>query len=196
MTRQPDKPARGNFVSAWRAQWPNIAAALTVSFLLFLIPTAFASVRNWLWPPPVTYPVVCTAEPVWRGGNQRLVEIYFVNTENVELTGERLNERLSAALGDSAKSASTAVLFPYQEGEPKAASAVADGKFNKGKGELAVQLTDRGIRVQPVWMAAYAILRANVVFPVEDDSIEFDRGAKITAGMFDLTQPEAGCFTR
>ena len=66
------------------------------------------------------------------------------------------------------------MLFPYQQGEPKAASAVADAAFNKGKGELAVQLTDRGVRVQPVWMATFAILRANVVFPVEDDSIEFD----------------------
>jgi len=120
----------------------------------------------------------------------------FAEVMNVGTLAPELTRKLSAALGDSAKSASTAVLFPYQEGEPKAASAVADGKFNKGKGELAVQLTDRGVRAQPVWMAAYAILRANVVFPVEDDSIEFDRGAKITAGMFDLTQPEAGCFTR
>lgn len=196
MTRRANKPARGGFVRAWQAEGPRIAAALTVSLLLFLIPTAFASVRNWLWPPPVTYPVVCTAEPVWRGGNQRLVEIYFVNTTNVELSAERLNTQLTAALGDDSRSASTAVLFPYQQGEPKAASAVADAAFNKGKGELAVQLTDRGVRVQPVWMATFAILRANVVFPVEDDSIEFDRGAKITAGIFDLKGPEEGCFTR
>jgi len=26
--------------------------------------------------------------------------------------------------------------------------------------------------------------------------VEFERGAKITAGMFDLNGPEAGCFTR
>lgn len=185
-----------SFVGAWLAEWPKIAAALTLSFLLFLVPTTFTSVRNWLWPPPVAYPIVCTAEPVWRGGDRRLVEIYLINTAREDLTKEQLSERLSAALGGDAKGASTAVLFPYQEGEPKAASAVPDVPFNKGKGELAVQLTDKGVEVQPMRMAGLAILRANVIFPVDDDSVEFERGAKITAGMFDLEGPEAGCFTR
>jgi len=196
MTQQANRPKPRGLFGAWRAEWPQIAAALTVSFLLFLIPTAFASVRNWLWPPPVAYPVVCTAEPVWRGGTKRLVEIYLVNTANEAFTGEELNERLGAALGGSAKAADTAVFFPYQEGKPKAESAVADGPFNSGKGELAVQLTDRGVRVRPLNLEGLAILRVNVVFPVDDDSVDFDRGAKGTAGMFDLDGPEAGCFTR
>jgi len=191
-----DKAGPKGFLGAWLAEWPKIATALTISFLLFLVPTAFTSVRNWLWPPPVAYPVVCTAEPVWQGGDRRLVEIYLINTLNEDLTGEQLSERLSAALGKAAKGASTAVVFPYQEGEPRAVSAVPDVRFNRGKGELAVLLTDKGVRVQPTRMAALAILRANVTFPVEDDSLEFERGAKITAGMFDLEKPEAGCFTR
>jgi hypothetical protein len=181
---------------AWRAEWPQIAAALTVSFLLFLIPTAFASVRNWLWPPPVAYPIVCTAEPVWRGGTKRLVEIYLVNTANEAFTSDQLSERLGAALGESAKDASTGVFFPYQEGRPRAESAVADKPFNSGKGELEVQLTDRGVRVRPLDVEPLAILRVNVLFPVDDDSVEFDRGAKGTAGMLDLERPQAGCFTR
>ena len=184
-----------SFLGAWRAEWPKMAAALTVSFLLFLIPTAFASVRNWLWPPPIAYPIVCTAEPVWRGGDKRLVEIYFINTANSEFSGEQLNERLQAALGSAAKSASTAILFRYQTPERKAETAVPDLAFNKGKGELAVQLTEQGVRVQPTRMAELAILRANVVFPVAD-SFHFERGAKNIAGMFDLEGPEAGCFTR
>lgn len=196
MPRPPNK-AKGGIRGWFLDEWRKILTALAIAFLLFAIPLAFAPVRNLIWPPAAPgYPVVCTAEPVWQGGDKRLVEIYFINTAREELTGEQLAEKLRAALGERAQGASTAVLFPYQQGEPRAESAAADERFNDGKGELLVQLTGKGVRVQPRRMAALAVLRANVIFPVEDDSVEFSRGAKITAGMVDLAGPESGCFTR
>jgi hypothetical protein len=194
-------PPRGSkeepkgFFRAWRAEWPKIAASLTVAFLLFAIPTASAPVRNWLWPPPVPYPVVCTAEPVWHGGDKRLVEIYVINTSAKDLTEQDLGDALRKALGKVAKGASPAVFFPFDKGKPKAETAVADSAFNDGKGELTVSLEDHGVRVEPKALAALAILRANVVFRVPD-GVAYERGAKLTAGMFDLSHVEAECFTR
>jgi hypothetical protein len=132
---------------------------------------------------------------VWRGGGKRLVEIYLINTTPRDLTEQDLRDALTKALGNRAKGASPAVFFPFDKGKPKAESAVADESFNEGKGGLAVSLEQTGVRVEPKAMAALAILRANVVFPF-DDGVKYSRGAKLTAAMFDLEGPEAGCFTR
>ena len=190
--------ASKRYVRQWfAAEWKTILTSLVTAFLLFAIPLAFKPVRNWIWPPPVpAYPVVCTAEPVWRAGEDKLTEVYLVNTLPKDLTGDDLRQRLETALGDNAKGASTAVLFPYLPGKAKAESAAPDDKFNEGKGTLIAKITDRGVIVQPLTMASLAILRVNVRFPRKDDDLEFSRGAKDAAGMFDLKGPESGCFTR
>jgi|KBSSwiStaDraftv2_1062776.scaffolds.fasta_scaffold00323_13 hypothetical protein len=195
MPPRASKPKPKGLFRTWLAEWPKIAATLTVSLILFLTATASNKVRAWIWPPIPPYPVICTAEPVWLGGDKRLVQIYLINTASEPLTSEDLRDRLRQSLGKDGGDASPAVLFPYLSGEPHAQSALADDPFNRGKGELRVAIQPNGVRVEPRQMDGLAILRVNVLFAVDNPDPEFTRAMKGTNGIFDLKGPETRCYT-
>lgn len=132
-------------------EWPKyllrpVLVSVITAAALFALAALFKPMLYWIFTPPkdLRYPLICFFEPYNNAGELKkyYIDIYIVNPTSLDYSWQQLKNTLMTISGSSNRDLSPNLTLKLnRELSPgKIESAVNAANFNRGKGDIKVQL--------------------------------------------------------
>jgi len=184
-----------------------IVVSIATALVLFLASLSLSPVRQALFPPKVVpdYPVFCTAEPHVSSDHSKLmVDFFVVNTSGQEYAREDLVNLLRTHHPDSRAPVSPDIELAYsrtvaEQQVGRVEAAYGDKAFNRGKGTLVVEHSEREVFIRIENIAPRAVMKIVIVVAglpaLESPGADIGRTTK-SAVPLAFRQYEQACYQR